>query len=194
MKKTLCFLLATVILSSCHVSFWRRSERHLINSQPGVMRVLSIDNPKDSIALRKKSYRLSHRALTSPYFSRLAQGLMTTVTSPEYEGVGIAAPQVGIFRRIVVVQRFDKDGAPYEVYPNIQITSHRGTPEYGPEGCLSVPHRRGDVLRYQDIDIQYSSPRTFKDTTERVQGYTAVIFQHECDHLDGVLYIDKITE
>ena len=158
------------------------------------MRVLTVGNPKDSIALRKKSDFLSHRALTSPYYTRLAQGLLTTVTSPEQDGVGIAAPQVGIFRRVIAVQRLDKDGAPFEVYPNIRITSHRGTPEYGPEGCLSVPHRRGTVLRYRDIDIEYTSPKTFKDTSERVQGFTAVIFQHECDHLDGVLYIDKVTD
>lgn len=194
MKKIFPFFLSLALLTSCQVSFWKPSEKHVINSQHGVMRVLSIDNPKDSIALRKKSYRLSHRALTSPYFSRLAQGLLTTVTSPEQNGVGIAAPQVGIFRRVVAVQRFDKDGAPFEVYPNIRITSHRGTPEHGPEGCLSVPNRRGTVLRYQDIDIEYTSLKTFKDTIERVQGFTAVIFQHECDHLEGVLYIDKLSD
>lgn len=193
MKKTLCLLTIT-LLTSCHVSFWSRSEKHLIDSQPGVMRVLSIDNPKDSVALRKKSVNLSYRALASPYFSRLAQGLLTTVTSPEQEGVGIAAPQVGVFRRVIAVQRFDKDGEPFEVYPNIRITAYRGAPEYGPEGCLSVPHRRGTVLRYQDIDIEYTSLKSFKDTTERIQGFTAVIFQHECDHLDGVLYIDKVED
>lgn len=194
MKKILPLLLLTVILTSCQADYWKSSEMQVINSQHGVMRVLSIDNPKDSIALRKKSRRLSHRALTSPYFSRLSHGLLATVTSPEQDGVGIAAPQVGIFRRVVAVQRFDKDGAPFEVYPNIRITSHRGTPECGPEGCLSVPGRRGTVLRYQDIDIQYTSLKSYKDTTERVQGFTAVIFQHECDHLDGVLYIDKLTD
>ncbi|MBR0174629.1 MAG: peptide deformylase, partial [Bacteroidales bacterium] len=75
----------------------------------------------------------------------------------------------------------------------------------GPEGCLSVPGRRGNVLRYRDIDIQYTLPAGSpasggpsptrpapRDTTERIQGFTAVIFQHECDHLDGVLYIDKV--
>ena len=194
MKKILPFFLTFALLTSCQVSIWKPSEKHIINSQHGVMRVLSIDNPQDSIALRKKSCRLSHQALTSPYFSRLAHGLLTTVTSPEQDGVGIAAPQVGIFRRVVAVQRFDKDGAPFEVYPNIRITSHRGAPEYGPEGCLSVPKRRGTVLRYQDIDIEYTSLKTFKDTTERIRGFTAVIVQHECDHLDGVLYIDKLTD
>lgn len=194
MKKFFFLLLLTVFLTSCQVSFWKPSEKHFINSQHGVMRVLTIDNPKDSLALRKPSYRLSNRALRSPCFSRLVHGMLATVTSPEHEGVGIAAPQVGVFRRVVVVQRFDKDGAPFEVYPNIRITSHQGMPECGPEGCLSVPGRRGTVPRFQDINIEYTSPKTFKDTSERVQGFTAVIFQHECDHLNGVLYIDKVKD
>ena len=118
---------------------------------------------------------------------------LVTVTSPEQDGVGIAGPQVGIGRRIVAVQRFDKEGEPFEVYPNIRVTAKRGSPEPGPEGCLSVPGRRGDVLRWQDIDIAYTSPRTGRDTTETVKGFTAVIFQHETDHLDGVLYIDKLV-
>ena len=60
----------------------------------------------------------------------------------------------------------------------------------GPEGCLSIPGRGGNVLRYRDIDIIYTSLNSLRDTVETVTGYTAVIFQHECDHLDGVLYID----
>ena len=79
------------------------------------------------------------------------------------------------------------------MYPNIRVTARRGEPEPGPEGCLSVPGRRGDVLRWQDIDISYVSPATGRDTSETVTGFTAVIFQHETDHLDGVLYIDKLV-
>ena len=120
--------------------------------------------------------------------------LLATVTDPSQDGVGIAGPQVGILRRVVAVQRFDKDGEPFEVYPNIFVTATRGETAPGPEGCLSIPGWRGDVLRYRDIDIEYTSPKTLKDTTERVQGFSAVIFQHECDHLDGVLYIDKVVE
>jgi peptide deformylase len=47
-------------------------------------------------------------------------------------------------------------------------------------------------MRSRNVDIAYVSPRTLKDTVESVHGFTAVIFQHECDHLDGVLYIDKL--
>ncbi|HCQ72338.1 MAG TPA: peptide deformylase, partial [Rikenellaceae bacterium] len=98
----------------------------------------------------------------------------------------------GISRRVVAVQRFDKDGEPFEVYPNIRITDRRGEKELGPEGCLSIPGKRGEVSRYRDIDITYTSVRTLRDTTETIKGFTAVIFQHECDHLDGILYTDYL--
>ena len=171
---------------------WSSGEKAIIKGS-GVMRVLTIDDRADSIFLRTPCKELSIKEIRSPYYTVLAERMLATVTSPEQDGVGIAGPQVGIGRRIVAVQRFDKEGEPFEVYPNIRVTARRGDPEPGPEGCLSVPGRRGDVLRWQDIDIAYTSAATGADTTERVQGFTAVIFQHETDHLDGVLYIDKLV-
>ena len=130
----------------------------------------------------------------SSEYKALEQKLIATVTSPDQDGVGIAAPQVGLLRRVVAVQRFDKEGEPFEVYPNIRVIRPRGEMAPGPEGCLSIPDRMGNVMRYQDIDIRYTSPFTLKDTVETVLGFTAVIFQHETDHLDGVLYIDKLAD
>lgn len=173
---------------------WTEGERQLIGGQPSVMRVLTVDDPEDLAVLRTPCPDLSAKALTDPLYAELAGKLIATVTSPEQDGVGIAGPQVGVSRRIVAVQRFDKEGEPFEVYPNIRITALRGEMQSGAEGCLSVPGRRGDVLRYRDIDICYTIPGTGRDTTERVEGFTAVIFQHETDHLDGVLYIDKLQE
>ena len=118
--------------------------------------------------------------------------MVATVTSPEQDGVGIAGPQVGLSRNIIAVQRLDKEGEPFEVYPNIRITAFRGEQVLGSEGCLSVPNCRGKVLRWRDIDISYTSPETGKEVTENIKGFTAVIFQHETDHLQGVLYIDKL--
>ena len=172
---------------------WSSNEKSIIEGQ-GVMRVLTIEDRDDSLFLRTPCKDLTVKEIKSAEYSVLAERMLETVTSPEQDGVGIAGPQVGIGRRVVAVQRFDKEGEPFEVYPNIRVTARRGEPEPGPEGCLSVPGRRGDVLRWQDIDVAYTSPATGKDTTERIQGFTAVIFQHETDHLDGVLYIDKLVQ
>lgn len=192
MKKFLLFSLMALV--SCAPGGWTSAEQKLINdvSAGSVMRVLTVDDPSDSLVLRSLCSDIDVKALKAPEFALLAERMLATVTSPEQDGVGIAGPQVGVLRRVVAVQRFDKDGEPFEVYPNIRITAMRGEFEPGPEGCLSVPGRRGQVLRSRDIDISYTSPLSMQDTTERVQGFTAVIFQHECDHLDGILYIDKL--
>ncbi|MBQ4189385.1 MAG: peptide deformylase [Bacteroidales bacterium] len=173
---------------------WSFAEKALIVDPDPVMRVLTIEHRKDSLILRTPSVELPAELVASSEYKNLEQKLIATVTSPEQDGVGIAAPQVGLLRRVVAVQRFDKEGEPFEVYPNIRVIRTRGEMALGPEGCLSIPNRRGDVMRYQDIDISYTSPFTLKDTVETIQGFTAVIFQHETDHLDGVLYIDKLAE
>ena len=173
-----------------------------IAAAPEILRVLTIEDEADSLILRTPCADFTPEMLSSPEYASLARLMVATVTDPSEDGVGIAGPQVGISRRVVAVQRFDKPGEPFEVYPNVRIVGRRGELSSGPEGCLSVPGLRGNVLRYRDIDIQYTivpSPAgsshtcpALRDTTERIQGFTAVIFQHECDHLDGVLYIDKL--
>ena len=169
----------------------------LITEECQVMRVLTEDVPEDSLFLRESSTSLAPELIADDTYRMLAAKMLATVTSPEQDGVGIAAPQVGIHRRVVAVMRYDREGTPFEVYPNIRITEYHGALGEGPEGCLSVPGMRGVVPRYQEIEICYTSPLTLADTSELVSGYTAVIFQHECDHLDGILYTDKavsITE
>lgn len=182
---------AMLLATGCG-SGWTASEKDIIEKQPDVMRVLTVDNPDDLAVLRTPCSDFTERELKSDLFATLTRKMVATVTSPEQDGVGIAGPQVGLSRRIVAVQRFDKDGNPFECYPNIRITAMRGEPVPGPEGCLSVPGRRGNVLRWRDIEICYTSIETGQPVTERVEGFTAVIFQHEVDHLDGVIYIDKL--
>lgn len=189
-------------------------EISLIHGADSIMRVLTIEDDSDSIKLRATSSDLSDEALLSADYNRLAGLMVATVTHPSQDGVGIAGPQVGINRRVVAVQRFDKEPVlrngrldhPFEVYPNIHIVWASDSLAAGPEGCLSVPDRRGEVLRSQEIVIEYTSVPvgrseagptgnntaplpTIRDT---VKGFTAVIFQHEIDHLEGILYIDRL--
>lgn len=154
----------------------------------GTMRVLTIADSADLAVLRAPSVNLSEDALHSDEYAGLCSLMVATVTHPTQDGVGIAGPQVGLNRRIVAVQRFDKEGEPFEVYPNISIVWASDSLTFGPEGCLSVPDRREDVARSTEIVIEYGIPAV-RDT---VNGFTAVIFQHEIDHLDGVLYIDRL--
>lgn len=171
---------------------WTQEELSVIGDSGGkVMRVLTVSDREDSLILRRTHCEsFTKEDILSEQYATLSASMVATVTSPDQDGVGIAGPQVGLSRKIVAVQRFDKEGEPFEVYPNIEILAKRGDLVEGGEGCLSVPDRSGVVKRYLDIDIRYTSPETLEDTVENIQGFSAVIFQHECDHLRGVLYID----
>ena len=184
---------------------------------PGTMRVLTIKDEADSAVLRDTSRSLSAKALKSEEYEALTRLMVATVTHPSQDGVGIAGPQVGLNRRVVAVQRFDKepvlqDGRkdyPFEVYANIRIVEASPTLIPGPEGCLSVPDRSGTVMRSDEIVIEYTDLDALKRLAqdpkgslrgdlptrrEKISGFTAVIFQHETDHLDGILYIDKMND
>lgn len=166
------------------------------------MRVLTIEDSLDNAILRTECTDFSLEALKTDDFTRLAELITATVRHPSQDGVGIAGPQVGLSRRIVAVQRFDKPGEPFEVYPNIRIVWASDSLARGPEGCLSVPGRRGEVLRSQEIVIEYADMNEINSVTDgdvpmiqdTVSDFTAVIFQHETDHLDGILYIDRLDD
>ena len=168
-------------------------ELSIIEGADSIMRVLTVRDSADLAVLRSVSSDFSAEALRSDEFARLAELMVATVTHPSQDGVGIAGPQVGLNRRVVAVQRFDKPGEPFEVYPNVRIVWASDSLAYGPEGCLSVPDRREDVLRSQEIIIEYALiQQPEQPVRDTVKGFTAVIFQHEIDHLDGVLYIDRL--
>lgn len=173
---------------------WTAEELSVIHFTQVPMRILTIDNEEDIRILRSQCKDFTNEQLMSEEFQILAQKMIASVDYPDSGGVGIAGPQIGLARRIVALQRQDKKDKPFEVYANIRIINYRGEKKSGREGCLSVPGVRGFVERYRDIDIQYIDIKTLEVKTERIKGFTSVIFQHECEHLDGVLYIDKCAE
>ncbi len=107
-------------------------------------------------------------------------------TMRDAEGVGLAAPQVGILRRMFVAEP-----EPEEVYYFVdpQITSQEGELE-GDEGCLSVPEMVGTVIRPEKITIT-GLDREGNPQTHTFEGFHARVMCHEYDHLDGILYPDK---
>ena len=161
-----------------------KEERTIIRQSDSVMYVTVW--PEDSVVLRTPCTDLTKAELKSRDLRTLTAKMLRTL-----DGVGIAAPQVGVSKRIIWVQRLDKEGGPFECYLNPHIDSLYGQVGKGPEGCLSVPPMRGLVPRYTDVIVSYVHPETLEARRDTVTGYTAVIFQHECDHLDGILYIDK---
>ena len=194
MKKVNRVLFPVLILIAVFLAFNRpkaftKAERLIIRQSDSVMYVTVM--PDDSAVLRTPCVDLTPAELKSKELKTLMAKMLATVRSPQHDGVGIAAPQVGIGKRVVCLQRFDKEGGPFECYLNIHVDSLFGDVGKGPEGCLSVPPMRGLVPRYTSAIVSYVQPETLEPKRDTVTGYTAVIFQHECDHLDGILYIDR---
>ena len=187
MRKFLFIILLAVTACTARGG-WTAWEQTVIERSDSVMYVAVM--PADSAILRTPSQDLQGAELQSAQLQTLLAKMYRTLTDPSQDGVGIAAPQVGINRRIVLVMRYDKADKPIEPYLNIKIDSLWGEKVSGPEGCLSLPPLRGTVRRYPQIQISYLKPDG-TPVTEKVGGYSAIIFQHECDHLDGILYTDR---
>ncbi len=170
-------------------------EKDLIGNDPAaIMRLWTVDDERDALLLRTPSDELPVDEIGSESFAVLVGRMLATVTDPENPGVGIAAPQVGILRRMVLVQRFDREGEPFEVYVNPYILEYGADSLVGSEGCLSIPGHSGSVMRAGEIRISYIDLETRDKVEETVEGFTAVIFQHEIDHLDGILFTDREQE
>lgn len=116
------------------------------------------------------------------------QKLLTDMADTMYdaEGVGLAAPQIGILKRVIVVDVGDENGLIKLVNP--EIISMEGE-QFGPEGCLSIPNLRGDVRRALTVTVK-GLDRNGNEVTYTGSELLARAFQHEIDHLNGVLYTD----
>lgn len=117
----------------------------------------------------------------------------------EKEGVGIAAPQLGYSLQMLIIASRPNHrypSAPF-MHPLLMINPlwlyHSETTELGEEGCLSVPDRRELVERYQEVTVQFWN-LTGKAQTATFTGFIARIFQHEYDHLQGKLFIDRVSQ
>ncbi len=147
--------------------------------------IITIPDP----ILRKKARKVTE-------FDKDFQDLVADMidTMREAPGVGLAAPQVAISQRLIVVEYGDDEDeekpAKLYVLANPEIVSASEDMVMGIEGCLSVPDLVGEVERHTSIVVKGQN-RYGKPTKIKANGWLARIFQHEMDHLDGVLYPDR---
>jgi len=111
-----------------------------------------------------------------------------TETLHEADGVGLAAPQVGVSKRVVVV---DIGEGLIELVNPVVLSGEGRQVDY--EACLSVPDCQGQVARFQKVKVQ-AQDRYGKPFTMEAEGFLSRAFQHEIDHLDGILFIDKMEK
>lgn len=139
-------------------------------------------------SLRERSRELSLQEITTPEFQQFLDTLIETMFVED--GIGIAAPQVGQNIRAIIVN-LKKEGA--TAFLNPEITKASEATLVGEEGCLSVPGKYGMVRRHKRITLQALN-RHGRKVEMDVSGLFATVFQHEIDHLNGILYIDKALE
>lgn len=141
-----------------------------------------LHEPNDE--LRKKSEEVSADRVSTPEMKLLIEELKETMSKEN--GVGIAAPQIGVHDRVIIAET---DGTP-TAYINPQITERSFRMVDSEEGCLSVPGCWGIVKRHRSVTVK-ATIETGEDVVLKAQGLLSIIFQHEIDHLDGILFIDR---
>ncbi len=155
-----------------------------------ILKVARMGHP----VLRQKCEPLDPAKITGPEVQRLIRDMFETMV--EYNGVGLAAPQVHHPVRLVIAGgEVDQDGRPkLRVLINPEITVRDGAGKQGMyEGCLSIPGLRGWVERPDRIGLKALNEKG-KPIELELEGFPAIVVQHECDHLDGVLYVDRIED
>ncbi|MDR2011248.1 MAG: peptide deformylase [Bacteroidales bacterium] len=200
MKKLLLItVISLFIMSSCSQKYeFSENEKSIINEADEYtpFRVLLTTNLQDSILLRSKSHDFYD--WDSPDFEMFIKRLKKTLIVEK--GVGIAAPQVGIPRNIFLLEKSDTEKNEIIVVINPKIINHpEETICFQGDGCLSVPEITGNSVRYPWVDVEYNNEkgelvRERLDGYSRESGFNAVIFQHEFDHLQGILFTDKLCD
>ncbi|MFM7253903.1 MAG: peptide deformylase [Ilumatobacteraceae bacterium] len=158
-----------------------------------VREILHVGNP----LLREVSREVSRDELASPAMQELIDDLIDTMHAAN--GAGIAAPQVGELVRITTIEVNKNPRYPYKppipltvvVNPVIEFLDDELVEVN--EGCLSVPNMRGNVMRHVNIRVRYLD-RHGVEHDEVKRGLTAGTFQHEIDHLDGLLFLDRVHD
>lgn len=158
------------------------------------MTILDIKTPPEPV-LRAEAEKV--RAFTSD-LRQLAEDMVETMRAAP--GVGLAAPQVGVSQRLIVVEFAEPTEDPQAEPPtpelyrvvNPEIVTQSKETLVGTEGCLSLPGYLGDVERSRSVTVRGFTP-TGESTVIKAEGWLARIFLHEIDHLNGVLFIDRAS-
>ena len=136
--------------------------------------------------LRKKSREVAIDDITGEKIQTLIDDMIETMRG--YNGVGLSAVQVGILKRVVVIE-IEEDNKTY-VFINPVITKTKGQKECD-EGCLSFPNQFGKVIRPTEVTVEFYNREGKKDKL-KAKDLLAQAICHECDHLEGILFVDKV--
>ncbi len=153
-----------------------------------ILKVARMGHP----VLRQRGRPLEKADFRNPLVQKLIDDMIDTMR--EYSGVGLAAPQVheGLRLFVALLAEDPDDDTAATVVVNPEIVPITGAREEGGEGCLSIPDIRGLVPRFTAITVQ-ALDRDGRPSELHLKGFAARVAQHEADHLDGVLFFDRMT-
>ncbi len=166
-----------------------------------VRRILQIEDPEDKRVLKTRCHPIKN---FTPALRALAADMFETMHAAN--GVGLAAPQIGITQRIAVIwipaeEEERADGTIVELAPeqnyvliNPEIVKRGDKEEIGQEGCLSLPGRYGDVPRASWVTVDYTDLDGKQRRIRKAAGLLGRALQHELDHLDGVLFTERMRD
>jgi peptide deformylase len=158
-----------------------------------VLPVVTIGDP----VLRERAREVTPEELASPEVQRLIDDMIDTMRAAG--GAGLAANQVGDLRRVAVIEVDNNPRYPYKPPIPLTVIVNPSIEPVGDEtvaineGCLSVPDLRGTLDRYVTVRVRWLD-RDGAEHDELRRGLTAGTFQHEVDHLDGILFLDRVTD
>ncbi len=153
-----------------------------------IMEILIDGDPR----LRQKATKVRQ---VDPSLRKIAGDMWETMEAAD--GVGLAGPQVGVMRRIItlhVPEGMDEEGDPEYRYTLVNPEIVKGYGEAtAVEGCLSVPGWAGEVVRKESVTVK-AVDLDNRPVRIKAKGYLARVFQHEIDHLDGIMFMDRMAE
>ncbi len=164
-------------------------------------RILQIEDPEDKKILKTRGHQIKN---FTPALRALAADMFETMHAAN--GVGLAAPQIGISQRMAVIWipaevEEQPDGTLVELEPeqnyvliNPEVVKHSDKEELGQEGCLSLPGRYGDVPRYTWVTVDYFDLNGKRQRIRKANGLLGRALQHEIDHLDGILFTERMRD
>lgn len=200
-KTLFCIIIFSIQFTLIFSQSFTERELEIIHSgdENTPLRILQTTDKVDSLILRMQSEDIDEDSIVDNESLKLIiKRLQTTLYNSG--GVGIAAPQVGVLKNIFLFIRIDDPERPLQIAINPKIADHPAeTICFVRDGCLSIPEISGNSIRYPWIDVVYFDEAGILKK-ERLKGYsrtddfTSVIFQHEYDHLNGILFTDKLCQ
>ncbi len=153
-----------------------------------VLKILTTKDKEEEKLLREISTPVTSEDIKSKAFKNFIENLLETAKQSKIPACGIAAPQVGEYKRLFYILNYDTDKWELLINPEIEPMGFAKTQIK--EACLSVPEIEKEVLRYRNIKVKFQDAQG-NWQTKKYNDYNAITVQHENDHLNGILFVDK---